>query len=96
MNVAKAKTNVAEVEMNLAEVSKKAREAVKEILNTEPEGLSAIEKSDGGWRVEAEVLERKAVPNKFDLLKVFEFKLDANCKVQSFKLLKKKHRGDLD
>ena len=81
--------------MNAVEINKKACESIKEALNVKPESISAIEKSGNEWRVEVEILERKAVPSKFDLLKVFEFKLDANGKVQSFKLLKRKQRGDL-
>ena len=83
--------------MNAVEIHKKAWESIKETLNVKPESISisTIEKSGNEWRVEAEILERRAVPDKFDLLKVFEFKLNADGKVQSFKLLKRRQRGDL-
>jgi len=82
--------------MNAIEIQKRACESIEEALNVKPESICAIEKNGSEWRVEAEILERKAVPNKFDLLKVFEFKLDGNGKVNSFKLLRRKQRGDLD
>ena len=80
--------------MDVIEINKKAREVIVATLNVQPESISSIEKSGNDWRVEAEILEKKSIPSKFDLLKIFEFKLDANGKIQSFKLLKRKQRGD--
>jgi len=80
--------------MDFLGINEKAYEVIKETLHKEPDSISSIEKTEGGWRVEAEVLEKKAVPETFDLLKIFEFILDNNGKVQSFKLLKRKQRGD--
>jgi len=80
--------------MDFLEINEKVYEAIKETLHKEPDSISSIEKIDEGWCVEVEVLEKKAVPETFDLLKIFEFILDNNGKVQGFKLLKRKQRGD--
>lgn len=81
--------------MNVVEVQKKAFPQIKDLLNKEPETISSIERTEKGWRVQCEVLEKKAVPETFDLLKVFEFILDNDAKIQGFKQTKKIRRGDL-
>lgn len=81
--------------MNVVEVQKKAFPQIKDLLSKEPETISSIERTEKGWRLQCEVLEKKAVPETFDLLKVFEFMLDNDARIQSFKQTKKIRRGDL-
>ena len=81
--------------MNIIEIQKKVLPEIKELLKKEPESISSVEKSEDGWVLNCEVLEKKAVPETYDLLKVFEFKLDKDGKIQGFKQLRKVRRGDL-
>jgi len=81
--------------MNLLEIQEKAVPQIIKLLNKEPEGISSIEKTNEGWKVLCEVLDKKSIPETYDLLKVFEFMLDKEAKVTSFKLLKKIRRGDV-
>jgi len=85
-----------EKRMDIEDIQKKVFSVGKELLNKEPESISAIEKSEKGWKAQVEVLERKAVPDKFDLLKIFEFNLNENGKVLGFKQIKKIQRGDTE
>ena len=87
---------VDEKKIGVEDIQKKLLPAIEESLNKEIESISAIEKSEKGWKVQVEVLERKAVPDKFDLLKVFEFNLNENGKVLGFKQIKKIQRGDIE
>lgn len=77
------------------EVEKKVLPEIKTLLKKEPEAISSIEKTKEGWIVQCDVLEKKSVPETFDLLKIFEFKLDNNAKITGYKQLKKIRRGDL-
>lgn len=81
--------------MNIIEVQKKIFPEIKELIKKEPESISLIEKTKEGWRIECEVLEKKSVPETYDLLRIYEFKLDKNAKITEFKQLKKVRRGDL-
>ena len=81
--------------VNVLEIQKKALSEIKEALKKEPESISSIEKTKEGWTVQCEVLEKKSIPETYDLLKVFEFKLDNNAKITGFKQLHKIRRGDL-
>ena len=80
--------------MELVEISKRALPKVEEALKKKPESVSSLEKTEKGWRMEVQVLERKAVPDSFDLLSVFELSLDASGNVLGFKQIKKMRRGD--
>lgn len=81
--------------MNILEIQEKAVLQIRKILNKEPEGVSLIEKNNESWRVLCDVLDKKSIPETYDILKVFEFILDKEAKVTSFKLLKKIRRGDI-
>lgn len=85
-----------EKRMDIEDIQKKVFSVGKELLNKELESISNIEKSEGGWKVQVEVLERKSVPDKFDLLKIFEFNLNENGKILGFKQIKKIQRGDTE
>ena len=81
--------------MNILEIQEKVAPQIQKLLNKTPEGISSLEKTDGGWKLLCDVLDKKAIPETYDLLKVFEFVLDKEAKVTSFKLLKKIRRGDI-
>ncbi len=85
-----------EKRMDIEDIQKKVFSVAKELLKQEPESISAIERDEKGWKVQVVVLERKAVPDKFDLLKIFEFNLNENGKILGFKQIKKIQRGDTD
>lgn len=82
--------------MNILEIQKKVVPEIKEILKQEPESISSIEKTNDGWVIQCDVLEKKSIPETYDLLKIFEFRLDKLCKVMGFKQIKKIRRGDLE
>lgn len=82
--------------MNLLEVQNKVIPQITELLKKEPEGISSIEKNNEGWLVVCDVLEKKSVPETYDILKVFEFIVDKECRIVRFKQLRKIRRGDID
>lgn len=82
--------------MDLFEVQKKVIPGITELLKKEPESISSLEKNNEGWTVICDVLEKKSVPETFDILKVFEFIVDKECRIVRFKQLRKIRRGDID
>ena len=81
--------------MNILEIQRKALPEIEELLGKELESISSMEQNENGWTIHCEVLEKKAVPETYDLLKVYEFILDNNVKINRFKVLRKVRRGDL-
>ncbi|MBU2637370.1 MAG: gas vesicle protein [Nanoarchaeota archaeon] len=82
--------------MNVIEIQRKAFPQITELLKQEPEIISSIEKAKDGWIVQCDVLEKKSIPETFDILKIFEFKFDNEAKVVGFKQLKKIRRGEVN
>ena len=82
--------------MELVELQKKIIPQITDLLKKEPESIMSVEKTKEGWIVVCDVLEKKSVPETFDLLKVFEFSADNNAKIIGFKQVKKIRRGDLN
>lgn len=81
--------------MELVEIQKKAWPEIKNLLKKEPEAISSIEKTKDGWIIQCDVLEKKSIPETYDLLKIFEVKLNNYGKITGFKQIKKIRRGDL-
>ena len=81
--------------MEVLEVQEKVIPQIKKLINKTPESISFLEKTPDGWTVNCDVLEKKSVPETYDLLKILEFKLDKNANIISFKQLRKVRRGDL-
>lgn len=82
--------------MDLIELQKKVIPHITELLGKKPESISSIEKNNEGFTVICDVLEKKSIPETYDLLKVFEFIVDKEGKVIRFKQLRKIRRGDLE
>ena len=81
--------------MEVLEVQEKVIPQIKKLISKDPESISFLEKNPDGWTVHCDVLEKKSVPETYDLLKILEFKLDKNANITSFKQLRKVRRGDL-
>jgi len=72
--------------MNMSKRSIRAREALRlgpkyvtDITGCEPERLTAVEPTDeGGWIVEAEMVEVQRIPSSADMLALYEIELDAD------------------
>lgn len=81
--------------MNISEIQEKVVPQIRKLLNKEPECVSSLEKNGEGWRLLCDVLDKKSIPETYDILKVYEFMLDKEAKVTSFKQLRKIRRGDI-
>ena len=57
--------------------------------------LVALTIVDGGYQVQCEVVERRAVPDSQDVLGLYEFDLDAEARVRQFRRRGSRHRGDV-
>ncbi len=82
--------------MELMEVQKRTVPHITELLGKTPESISSIEKNNEGWSIVCNVLEKKSIPETYDLLKVFEFMVDKEGRIIRFKQLRKIRRGDVD
>ena len=64
--------------ISAGEAIRNAREVIAELTGKQPEGISAINKSDdGGWAISVDVVELIRIPSSTDLLATYEVCLDA-------------------
>lgn len=66
---------------------------VHDLTGKNPEGVTGLERSDEGWRVEVEVLESRRVPDSTDLLAAYSVELDAQGELVGYRREQRYHRG---
>jgi hypothetical protein len=65
------------------------------MLKLKVSAVTAVARTDNGWRVTAELLERRAVPDTSDLLGVYDLQLDAAGDVLCYERTHMRRRCDL-
>ncbi len=78
----------------IMDISRMTPPLIEGMLNRKTEGITSLSAEDDGWKVNVEVLERKAVPDTQDLLGTYELKLTGNGDLISYKRTMMRKRGD--
>lgn len=81
--------------LELAEVMYKATHCLA-ALKLKVSGVSAVAKTEEGWRVVVELVERAAVPDTMDLLGVYELRLDQEGELVGYERTRIRRRSDLE
>ena len=81
--------------LGLSEVMEKASEGLAP-LKLKVSTVTAVSKTEDGWRVSMELVERKAVPDTMDLLGVYEVLLDPEGELISYERVRVRRRSDLE
>jgi hypothetical protein len=82
--------------MELKEVIKRAKEASQDVLNLNLSSVTGATKTDEGWRVTVELVERKAIPDTQDLLGVYEVLLNSEGSLTSYERIRMRRRMDAE
>jgi hypothetical protein len=81
--------------LELAEIIYKVTQALS-ALKLKLSGVSSIAKTDEGWRVTLELVERASVPDTMDLLGVYEVRLDHEGELIGYERTRVRRRCDLE
>jgi hypothetical protein len=65
------------------------------LLNLKVSVISSVSPEDDGWRVTAELIERRGVPDTNDQIGVYDLRLDAAGTVLRYERTRLRRRGDL-
>jgi hypothetical protein len=65
------------------------------LLNLKVSVITSVAPDEGGWRVTAELVERRGIPDTNDLIGVYELRLDAAGTVLRYERTRLRRRGDL-
>lgn len=79
--------------MNANGIIKKALEEFDRLGKTPGNGVTGVSKTDDGWTVLLEALERKAIPDTMDVLGLYELHLDSEGNLLGFDRKKLRKRG---
>jgi hypothetical protein len=67
---------------------------IESIFNRKPDEITSLSAEDGGWKVNVEMLERKAVPDTQDILGTYELKFKGDGELIGYKRITMRKRGD--
>ena len=79
-----------------AAVAQAAIQAIAELIGRQPEGVTALEPTEDGWRVAVEVVEDQRVPSSADILATYQAELDMEANLLSYRRTKRYQRGRAD
>jgi hypothetical protein len=82
--------------MNADKIIKKAQEEFTKLSNATVNRVIGLSKTEDGWLVSLEVVERVAIPETMDVLGLYEVRLDAEGNIQEFGRKKLRKRGDTE
>jgi hypothetical protein len=80
--------------MKADEIVKKAQEEFARLNKMPVSGVTGLSKTDEGWLVLLEAVERKAIPDTMDVLGLYEIRMDKEGNLLDFGRKKLRKRGD--
>ncbi len=84
------------MQMHLVEVVEKAKEEILSVMNLEMNNVISCERTEEGWRLAAELIERKSLPDTQDILGIYEVLLDDDGSMTAYDRKKVRRRQDLE
>ncbi|GGK21840.1 hypothetical protein GCM10011583_62340 [Streptomyces camponoticapitis] len=73
-----------------------AAEELEGLIGHRPEGVSAVRRTDDGWRAVVDVLEVPRIPDTTSLLAAYEVLLDQDGALVEYRRLRRYRRGSAD
>jgi hypothetical protein len=80
--------------MNANQVLERARQEFVKLGKKPADGVTGLSKTNEGWAVSLEALERKAIPDTMDVLGLYELHLDDKGNLLSLDRKKLRKRGE--
>ena len=74
-------------------LAREGAEQLGQLTGRDVEGITALERTDDGWRVEVEVLELRRIPETTDVLATYELTLDDDGDIDGYRRLRRYVRG---
>ena len=90
---ARTACRAAESEVGRRNCRAAAARQLGQLAAKEVEGVTGLERTDDGWRVELDVLELRRVPNTTDVLAIYEVLMDSDGDLDSYRRLHRYVRG---
>ena len=82
--------------LSLADLARTVGEQLAEITGRPVSGVSAVRRTDDGWRLCLDVVEVERVPASTSLLATYEVEVDAEGRVLACERIRRFHRSAVD
>jgi hypothetical protein len=83
-------------ELTAAEVARSAVAELTELTGRKPVGVTAVEPTEDGWRVEVELVEESHIPSTSDLMALYDLDLDQEGALVAYRRTRRYVRGRAD
>jgi hypothetical protein len=80
--------------MEVAQLVNKLVTEFPPLINLKPSSVVAISRSEDGWVVSIEMIEKKSIPDSMDVLGCYEVSLDGSGNIRDFSRVRLRRRGD--
>lgn len=70
---------------NMGKIADSALNTIAGMTKHKPSGVVGINKSDSGWVVEVELIEKESIPSSMDVLGLYEVSVDEKGELLEFK-----------
>lgn len=77
-----------------ATVARAAAEQLRDLTGRVSEGVTAVERTDDGWRVQVQVLELHRIPETTDVLALYDVDMDNDGDLQGYRRVRRYSRGE--
>ena len=78
------------------EIVSRAREQLRALQGRDPESISSLERTDGGWTATFEVVELERIPSSMDVLASYQVALDEQKNMVRYTRTRRYHRAQSD
>ena len=82
--------------MSAPDAARRAMEQLEELTGEEAVSVSALGKTDDGWRLRVEIVEVEKVPPTTNVMGSYEVELDEDGELIGYELVRRYHRGQVD
>jgi hypothetical protein len=82
------------IDMNANDVVRRAQEEFIRLGKKRANGVTGLSKTEEGWKVLLEALERKAIPDSMDVLGLYELRFDNEGNLLGFDRKKLRKRAE--
>jgi hypothetical protein len=76
-----------------AKAAQAGLQGIVDLTGRQPEGVTAVERTEDGWLVGVEVLEDQRVPSSADVLAIYEANVDDDGELTSYRRVRRYPRG---
>lgn len=74
-------------------VAREAAQQLLELTGREAEGVTGLERTEDGWKIEVEVVEVRRIPDTTDVLAIYEIDADEEGNIEGYRRLRRYSRG---